>query len=214
MTEPVTPPPVDTPPPVVPPKVDPDVAIMRAKIAEYEAKDAAATKAAADAAEAERERIKRSGDIEKLIEVQNADLATIRGKLAEYEKTAPEAQALIARETARVEAAKAQLTDSQKALVDKLPTLALRAEAVDELLTTMQRGGVPFKAPPSIGGGPPPPAAGKVDIDALLKEPGGLEKAKRDHPNEWLAYRKGHVQTGAATEMGKFFQVFGKKKTA
>lgn len=213
MADPVTPPPVDTPPPVVPSKVDPDVAIMRAKIAEYEAKDAAATKAASAAAEAERERIKRSGDIEKLLEVQNADLAALRAKTAEYEKTAPEAQALIARETARVEAAKAQLTDSQKALVDKMPTLALRAEAVDELLATMQRGGVPFKAPPGIGGGPPPPASGKVDIDALIKEPGGYEKAKRDHPVDLAAWQKQYARPAAATGAAKFFQ-FGKKQSA
>lgn len=211
MAETTTPTPVENLPSAVPPKPDPEIAQMRAKLAEYEAKDAAAQAEAAKAAEAERERLKRSGDVEKLLEAQNADLAALRAKNAEYERTAPEAQALIARETARVEALKAKLSDSQKALVDKMPTLALKAEAIDELLTNAQAGGVPFKMPPTIGGGPPPPPAGKVDISALVNEPGGLEKAKRDHPVEWEAWRSAQAKPPAATGAAKFFQ-FGKKQ--
>lgn len=213
MADPVTPPPVDTPPPVVPPKVDPDVAIMRAKIAEYEAKDAAAAKAQAAAADAERERIKRSGDLDALLAAQTADLAARNAEIAALKPLADDGRAWHARETARIEAAKATLTDRQRAVIDQAPTIALKAAFLDELLANAQPGGTPFKAPPTIGGGPPPPAGQKVDIDALIKEPGGYEKAKRDHPVDLAAWQKQYARPAAATGAAKFFQ-FGKKQSA
>ena len=211
MADTPAPPPVDNPPPAVPPEADPDVAIMRARIAEYEAKDSAAAQAATAAAEAERERLKRSGDVDALLAAQNADLTAERAKNAALAAEAADGRAWHARETARIEAAKAVLTDRQRAVIDQAPTIALKAAFLDELLANAQPGGVQFKAPPVIGGGPPSPIGAAVDIGKLVMEQGGLAKAKRDYPDQWQAYRKTQLPSGAATTAGKFFQSFGKK---
>jgi hypothetical protein len=161
-----------------------DVTAMQARLAEYEKREAA--RAAADAA-AEKKRLESEGNLQGLLEAERAEKA----KLAADAEIGREYRA---RETKRIEEARAKLTPKQAEIVNGALArgdLRLAADLLDELGANAASGS--FVARAGAPGGTPPPAAAKADIRKLLGEGVSLDKIKAAHPEEFAEYSNGFI---------------------
>jgi hypothetical protein len=162
-----------------------DVTAMQARLAEYEKREQA--RAAADAA-AEKKRLESEGNLQGLLDAERAEKA----KLA---ADAEIGRQYLQREHARIETAKAGLTDAQKKLIDSAPNLETKALWLDEIVLNRQSGGSQVARPMAPGGSPPP--GGPIDYAAAYRAgPDEWKKMKARDPKGAQAWFSAQMTTG------------------
>lgn len=149
-----------------------------ARVAELERVMSERASADAAADEARKKKLREEGDIKKLLEEREADLAKLQAKLSEIDGDAKLGRSYRERESARIEAAKAQLTPQQAALVDAMGSVDLKAQLLDQFIAAKTVAPTPKAAAP---GGPPAPGV-KTDWNAIGSRE-ELERAKAGDPN-------------------------------
>lgn len=125
-------------------------------------------------------------------------IAELEAKLAAVSGLAARGEQALAADRAQLDARVARLSQADREAVSRLSE-ADRAAVVDRLLAAS------WKAPAPIGGGPPPPAPGRVDIERLIHEPGGLERAKRDHAEQWNQYCREKSGGASSTSYSAYY---------
>lgn len=171
-----------------------DTAALRSQLADaqkaldaFKATEAQRASDTERATAAERERMKKAGEVEKLIEAQNADLAALRAKLTELEPDAAYGRETRKQQIDRIEAAKKDLPEADQALL----TSAMQTGNInlaDQMLARIK--GAKAPARPGAPGGPPG-MADVPDFDKLASEsPQGFRDAVKKYPREWESHKE------------------------
>lgn len=168
-----------TPPPAGDADATKALAAANAKIAELEQKEAARIKGDTDAkTKAEQDKLVADGKFAEALAAKNKEI--------EAQKPLVDlATSFMAAETARIDGKKAELTDSQRAIVESEPNVVRRGQLLNEFLAVK---GVSTGAKPPAPGGTPPPPGDKPDLDKLIAAGMSAEDIQRKHPVEYAAY--------------------------
>lgn len=156
-----------------------ELAALRAKVRDFEARD---TKAADDQKRAHEERLKSEGKLQQLLDAKEKDLGDLK-PLADIGRQFLDAEAK------RIDALKAGLTESQRAILDSEPNIVRRGQLANEFQALKSAAGAIDKGKGAGGaGGPPPPPGDKANVEELLAKGMSPEEIQRKHPEEYQAY--------------------------
>lgn len=164
----------------------PDITAALARVAELEAKEAARIAADRKAEDDRKAQAQRDGDLKTQLELAQKEVERLKG----IEADAQIGRSFREREEKRVADSLPKLSDEDRALVEQLPSVELKAKMVDRLLGATGTTPKSDKAPPAAAS----PGTSTVSFGSVtdLQE---LKKLKAAYPAEWEAFKaqlRGH----------------------
>lgn len=113
-----------------------------------------------------------------------ANLEETQGMLSSVQSAAQKWQAYEKAETARIVEQAENLTEDEKAILDAIPDITKRGQALNRFLSSHE----PPKAPPGIPSAAPSQTSNGDDFQSLLDQGLTIGEIQSRHPDTWAAY--------------------------
>lgn len=157
------------------PQPSDEAASLRARLAEYEARDKQRAEAEAKQIEAQKARAKEEGDLKAQLEILSKEADGAKAKLGELSGFAEIGRRYVEQAEARITAALEKMDDDDRALVEAQPSVDLKERLIAKLTAATSQPSPGEKKPPLPRGGAP--AGEQTDF----------RKAWMDGPSAWSA---------------------------